>query len=1058
MFLDALSISNLDSYLSIFPLLSTIYIYLRSFAVAITAIIAGKTLATFALGSIDNGNVKDSPVIVLMKTFAAVALIYWGGYVLEYIVYLGSIPYDAFLGINAVTGVASNPEEGLVMGLVDGLALASGGVLPVASLGYALVELFILIIIGWNLCKLVLEVCERWLMVGVLLFTSPLAYSTMPSNDTSQIFRRWVSMFIGAVLQMSLSVMFLKIILSGFNGSSTNFMLKLLMILAMCKIAQRVDSYLQQIGIGAPTTGGNMLDDIVAGYHAMKSVVGKRGGSGADGESGSHRGILGSLASRTNFGAAVGAATSSFKNSKSFSEAFRAGSEAYQENYKHTGVGRATQAYAEAKRKEQEYYRRRASAGGVASSSATGAAGKLNAAVSPKQSAGQKPAGTPPPSPTGQKSPGQVGVNPRATAVAGATGTDGKPAAGSQPLGKSPSPLGAQQAGVDGQVDHSRVEAAAKAAGERTADQTASHVSGVKYNAADTEQAEATYKAGMAEEPYSDDVSASAKAEGEAKANESVHSLGAPVTEPGEKAETGSSSIGNGTETTSPPPQGRFDAAKAAFVEGVMWSAFGTGDRPVAEDPKEAEMNSLANKEASSNDARRFQNGQAPLSDNQRTEVAKWRNDDPSRLGNVEQNQARHGVADEKGRVMTLTPEDDKFKLTDQAVLSGLDVATMPDESKAIVGSPNAVAEYLARSTDQGAFTTDGSRSYAAIPNRADYFADNMSAPEVYQKAGAAAAEEARKTDQGTIREYQQSMPETKSAIRDVEKAEHAVETLKSAGASPDRVEAAEREYQAAEANLHAATVAAGTARVAEAKERLDSLDRAGTPHTSAEYKEAAAAYQSSSGDLADYQTLHGHDDSYYANMANEEAENARAADTKKISDSYKQIKETAKNIESATIATSSAYEKAAALSNPNYHPMDCDSTRQMAYDVFGHQIPDMKAGMSVQHVKVVDQAPSANNAGGFSNEGGRSITIDYAKKDGSTGSATFFNATASTALPANIRRELGVYQAPDGSLWGVIGDGAVPGKRTVAPSRGTQVRNGTKVIDFFNKLSKKRR
>ena len=94
LFLNALNM-NLSSFLDVFPLLSTFYTYLRSFSVALAAIIAGKALATFWFGSLDN-SAKDNPLMILMKTFFAVAAIYWGGYVLEYFVPLGSIPYDRF--------------------------------------------------------------------------------------------------------------------------------------------------------------------------------------------------------------------------------------------------------------------------------------------------------------------------------------------------------------------------------------------------------------------------------------------------------------------------------------------------------------------------------------------------------------------------------------------------------------------------------------------------------------------------------------------------------------------------------------------------------------------------------------------------------------------------------------------------------------------------------------------------------------------------------------------------------------------------------------------------
>ena len=174
MFLEALDM-NLSSFLDVFPLLSTFYTYLRSFSVALTAIIAGKALATFWFGSIDN-SAKDNPLMILMKTFFAVAAVYWGGYVLEYIVHLGSIPYNQFLNIEAVTEGKVYFKE-FITGF---FGFATASIASWSNLAKGLCEIFLLIVISWNLFKLVVEICERWLMVGVLVYTSPLEYCTIP--------------------------------------------------------------------------------------------------------------------------------------------------------------------------------------------------------------------------------------------------------------------------------------------------------------------------------------------------------------------------------------------------------------------------------------------------------------------------------------------------------------------------------------------------------------------------------------------------------------------------------------------------------------------------------------------------------------------------------------------------------------------------------------------------------------------------------------------------------------------------------------------------------------
>ena len=334
MFLEALDM-NLSSFLDVFPLLATFYTYLRSFAVAMTAIIAGKALATFWFGAIDN-SAKDSPLMILVKTFFAVAAIYWGGYLLEYIVHLGSIPYNHFLNIEAVTEGKVYFKE-----FISGFfGFATASITSWSNLAKGLCEIFLLIIIAWNLFKLVVEICERWLMVGVLVYTSPLIYCTIPSYDTSGVFRRWVSMFVGSVIQMSLSVMFLKLILSGFNAGGSNYVIKLLMVLAMCKIAQRVDTYLQQLGVGVATTGGNMVDDLIAGAHGLKHLSGYLGGG--KGENGSKGSILGSYASRTNLGAGINAAATAFRAGANARDVARAGVQGAADNLIHKSpAGRA---------------------------------------------------------------------------------------------------------------------------------------------------------------------------------------------------------------------------------------------------------------------------------------------------------------------------------------------------------------------------------------------------------------------------------------------------------------------------------------------------------------------------------------------------------------------------------------------------------------------------------------------------------------------------------------------------------------------------------------------
>ena len=124
-------------------------------------------------------------------------------------------------------------------------------------------------------------------------------------------------MFVGQCAMMTVSVLFTNLICSIFSVSDSDpdAILKLLFGLAMCKVAQRADAYLQQLGIGVATTGGNLLGDVVSlGLMASRGLRDGFTGGGSGGESGgsnSRKTVLGSKAG--GFGGIAGFAAGSYK-------------------------------------------------------------------------------------------------------------------------------------------------------------------------------------------------------------------------------------------------------------------------------------------------------------------------------------------------------------------------------------------------------------------------------------------------------------------------------------------------------------------------------------------------------------------------------------------------------------------------------------------------------------------------------------------------------------------------------------------------------------------------
>lgn len=61
----------------------------------------------------------------------------------------------------------------------------------------ALIALILVLILAWNYIKLLFEAAERYILLGVLVFTAPVAFATGASQSTANIFKSWCRMLGG---------------------------------------------------------------------------------------------------------------------------------------------------------------------------------------------------------------------------------------------------------------------------------------------------------------------------------------------------------------------------------------------------------------------------------------------------------------------------------------------------------------------------------------------------------------------------------------------------------------------------------------------------------------------------------------------------------------------------------------------------------------------------------------------------------------------------------------------------------------------------------------------
>ncbi|MBQ8408005.1 MAG: hypothetical protein IJY39_03995 [Clostridia bacterium] len=242
----------------------------------------------------------EEPWGLVLRSALFAFLIYFAKPIFLYVLNIARAPYTALMDV-AMTG------EDFTFAGVEAV-LKNGLVQFVSNMSVvgAILQIILIIALGWNYFKLLLEVVERYIVVGILCYTSPLAYSMGGSKATGQVFKSWCRMVGSQLLLLVMNVWFLRAFNTSVaqyvvNGGALsngrgNVFLWLFCAIAFLKTAQRFDSYLASIGLNVAQTGSGMgmellmaarvVTGIGSGFrsagHTFKGGSGGGGGTFAD--------------------------------------------------------------------------------------------------------------------------------------------------------------------------------------------------------------------------------------------------------------------------------------------------------------------------------------------------------------------------------------------------------------------------------------------------------------------------------------------------------------------------------------------------------------------------------------------------------------------------------------------------------------------------------------------------------------------------------------------------------------------------------------------------------
>lgn len=159
-----------------------------------------------------------------------------------------------------------------IISLGDGISA-----FDLSALGTLLVVLAMLLLIWWNLIKLILECAQRYIICIVTINLSPLAFATATTEQTKQTAVNWLKMFWSQCVLLVLNIWVVGIARTALNngmigGSSTELVTWALITYAFLKIAQQLDDMMANAGL--KVTSMNGIDPLSEANGVLNQLTG----------------------------------------------------------------------------------------------------------------------------------------------------------------------------------------------------------------------------------------------------------------------------------------------------------------------------------------------------------------------------------------------------------------------------------------------------------------------------------------------------------------------------------------------------------------------------------------------------------------------------------------------------------------------------------------------------------------------------------------------------------------------------------------------------------------
>ena len=201
--------SDMTSFLRYFPAAETLYNVFV--ALAIGLILLNLVWQLFRNFGLHMGVEAEDPVKLTLRSLLFILIVWFSNDIVDMILKIGGTPYSWILTaeLPPISFASFSAVITVILGVV-----ANGAV--------AIIGLILVLVLAWNYVKLLLEAAERYILLGVLAYTAPVAFATGASQSTGNVFKSWCRMLGGQIFLLVMNAWCLRLFTSMVGNFISN--------------------------------------------------------------------------------------------------------------------------------------------------------------------------------------------------------------------------------------------------------------------------------------------------------------------------------------------------------------------------------------------------------------------------------------------------------------------------------------------------------------------------------------------------------------------------------------------------------------------------------------------------------------------------------------------------------------------------------------------------------------------------------------------------------------------------------------------------------------------